>query len=95
VRKDVISVSERAIMQNPHIDGHHVVETCERAAGHVVAMVVGFVLMIVGIAMGVTIVLLPMGIPVGLAGFFLFLWGLFVAGPAKRAQQVGANRPNG
>ncbi len=51
-------------------------------AGHVIAVVVGLVLMIVGAAMGVTLVLLPLGIPVGLAGLFVFLWGLF--GRAKQ-----------
>jgi hypothetical protein len=50
----------------------------ERFFGHVAAIVAGFVLMIVGISLGVTIVLLPAGIPVGLAGLFLFLWGLMV-----------------
>ena len=44
---------------------------------HLVALCVGVVLMIAGVAMGVSLVLLPIGIPVGLAGLFVFLWGLF------------------
>jgi hypothetical protein len=44
--------------------------------GHVTAIVVGLILMIVGLAMGVTIVMLPVGIPVGLGGVLLFIWGL-------------------
>jgi hypothetical protein len=44
--------------------------------GHVTAVVVGLVLMIAGLAMGVTIVMLPVGIPVGLGGVLLFIWGL-------------------
>lgn len=46
-------------------------------ASHVIAIAAGVVLMIAGIAMGVTMVMLPIGIPVGLAGLAVFLWGLF------------------
>ena len=57
-----------------------------RAAGrglvHLGAIVVGFILMIVGVAMGVTVVMLPAGIAVGIAGLFVFLWGIF--GKAQR-----------
>jgi hypothetical protein len=45
--------------------------------GHVFAIVAGLVLMIVGLAMGVSIVLLPFGVPLGLLGVFVFLWGCF------------------
>ena len=45
--------------------------------GHVLAVAAGVVLMIAGVGMGVTIVLLPLGIPVGFAGLGVFLWGLF------------------
>jgi hypothetical protein len=48
-----------------------------RLAVHAAAVVAGLLLMIVGLAMGVSIVLLPFGIPVGLAGLLAFLWGLF------------------
>jgi hypothetical protein len=48
-----------------------------RLIGHVLALVVGFVLMIAGLAMGVTVVLLPFGIPLGLVGLGLLVWGLF------------------
>ena len=44
-------------------------------ARHVLAMAVGFVLMLVGLGMGVTITLIPIGVPVGLIGAVLFLWG--------------------
>jgi hypothetical protein len=46
-------------------------------AGHIVALIVGVVLMIAGIALGVALVTLPIAIPVGLAGLFVFLWGLY------------------
>jgi hypothetical protein len=62
-----------------------------RFLGHSAATVVGVILMIVGLAMGVTMVLLPVGIPVGLGGLFIFLWGLFgrpekTTAPAKPDQ---------
>jgi hypothetical protein len=33
--------------------------------------------MVTGIAMGVTIAMLPIGIPLGFVGLALFFWGLF------------------
>jgi hypothetical protein len=45
--------------------------------GHIVAVALGFVLMIVGLAMGVTMVLLPVGIVVGLLGVALLVSGMF------------------
>jgi hypothetical protein len=52
--------------------------------GHLGAVVLGVVLMIAGIALGVTLVLLPLAIPVGFAGLAFFLWGLF--GRAREQQ---------
>ena len=45
--------------------------------GHVTAVVLGFVLIIVGLAMGVTMVLLPVGIDIGLIGVALVVGGVF------------------
>jgi len=45
--------------------------------GHVAAVVLGFVLVIVGLAMGVTMVLLPAGIVIGLVGVALVVGGVF------------------
>jgi hypothetical protein len=44
--------------------------------GHIVLLVLGLALMFGGIGMGVTLVMLPVGILVGFAGLFVFLWGL-------------------
>lgn len=44
---------------------------------HVLAIVLGLILSVVGLAMGVSIALLPLGIPVGLVGLSLLMWGLF------------------
>jgi hypothetical protein len=48
-----------------------------RRLGRVTAVIIGFVLMVVGLAMTVTIVMLPAGVVVGLLGVGLFLTGLF------------------
>jgi hypothetical protein len=48
-----------------------------RVIGHAVAIVIGLALMVAGVAMGVTILLLPLGIPLGLVGLGIFIWGLF------------------
>jgi hypothetical protein len=45
--------------------------------GHAAAVVLGFVLIIVGLAMGVTMVLLPAGIVIGLVGVALVVGGMF------------------
>ncbi len=57
--------------------GHDLVHKGEVFIGHLAAVAGGFVLMVLGLAMGVTIVMLPVGIVVGLAGVLLFVWGLF------------------
>jgi hypothetical protein len=57
--------------------GKELVTGAKRFIGHVVAIVAGLILMIVGVGMGVTMLLLPFGIPLGLLGLGLFLWGVF------------------
>ena len=49
-----------------------------------IAVVLGVILMISGLAMGVTMVLLPIGIPLGLGGLLLCIWGLFYAAPREQ-----------
>ena len=44
---------------------------------HAGAIVVGIVLMLIGLGMGVTVFLIPIGVPIGLAGLAIFLWGIF------------------
>jgi hypothetical protein len=62
-----------------------------RLAVHVAAIVVGLILMVVGLAMGVTIVMLPFGVPIGLAGLLAFLWGIY----GKSEQKGVPNQPPG
>jgi hypothetical protein len=44
---------------------------------HAAAVVVGFVMMVVGLALGVTMIMLPGGLVVGLLGVAILLAGLF------------------
>jgi len=64
-------------MNAQHSVGHEVMVGTGRFLAHAVALVAGMILMVAGIAMGVTIAMLPIGIPVGFVGLALFLWGLF------------------
>jgi hypothetical protein len=43
---------------------------------HFLMAIAGFVMMMVGVGLSVTMVLLPVGIPLGLAGLSVLMWGL-------------------
>jgi hypothetical protein len=45
---------------------------------HALIVFIGFVLMVVGLALGVTMIMLPVGVVVGLIGFAMFVGGLLV-----------------
>lgn len=60
-----------------------IVSTGTWFVGHAAAVAVGLLMMVSGVGMGVTMVLAPWGIPLGLAGLALFVWGL--SGYARRA----------
>jgi hypothetical protein len=45
---------------------------------HTFVVIVGFVLMVLGLGLGVTMIMLPAGIVIGLIGFAMFDTGLFV-----------------
>jgi hypothetical protein len=48
----------------------------ESIALHAAAIIGGMVMMVLGVGLSVTMVLLPIGIPLGLAGLGVFIWGL-------------------
>ena len=48
----------------------------EQILSHVAAVVVGFILMVLGLGLGVTMIMLPVGLVVGLVGVGVFVWGL-------------------
>jgi hypothetical protein len=45
---------------------------------HAAFVLVGFVLMVVGLGLGVTMIMLPVGLVIGLIGFAMFVGGLLV-----------------
>ena len=51
-----------------------VVALCE----HAFFVIAGFALMVLGLGLGVTMIMLPAGIAIGLLGFAMFVGGLFV-----------------
>ena len=53
------------------------IESTESLIGHVAAVIIGFVLMVIGLALGVTLVMLPVGVVIGLLGLAIFVGGLF------------------
>ena len=53
------------------------VRTTEGVVGHIAMTVVGFVMMIAGLGLGVTMIMLPVGVVVGLMGAGLLVAGLF------------------
>ena len=53
------------------------VRNTESMLGHIAAVVVGFIMMVVGLGLGVTMIMLPVGIVIGLIGAAMFVGGLF------------------
>lgn len=49
----------------------------ESVLGHIAAVVIGFAMMILGLGMGITMIMLPVGVVVGLVGAAIFVGGLF------------------
>jgi hypothetical protein len=64
-------------MNTQQTAGRELAQGAGRFVAHALAIVLGLILSVVGLAMGVSIALLPIGIPAGLAGLALLLWGLF------------------
>jgi hypothetical protein len=56
---------------------HPLIAGIENVIGHVIAIVAGFMMMIVGLALSVTMVMLPVGIIIGLFGAAVFVGGCF------------------
>ncbi|HVT28998.1 MAG TPA: hypothetical protein VHE81_13365 [Lacipirellulaceae bacterium] len=43
---------------------------------HLAAIILGLMMMVVGVGLSVTMVLLPIGLPLGLVGLVVLIWGL-------------------
>jgi len=57
------------------------IRTIEDVLGHIAAVIIGFVMMVVGLGLGVTMIMLPVGIVIGLLGVGLLVAGLFARVP--------------
>jgi hypothetical protein len=55
----------------------HFFSVVAQIAEHAVFIVAGFVLAVVGLGLGVTMIMLPVGIVVGLIGVLMIVGGLF------------------
>jgi hypothetical protein len=64
-------------MGNPHLLQLPWFRATERVLGHIAAIIVGFILMVVGLGLGVTLVMLPVGLVIGLIGVAMVIGGLF------------------
>ena len=49
----------------------------ENVLGHLAAVIVGFALMVLGLGLGVTMIMLPVGVVIGLIGVAMFVGGCF------------------
>jgi hypothetical protein len=67
---------------------HRLTETGSNIALHTLALLAGPALVILGLGLGMTIWGLLVGIPIGLGGFLLCLWGIF----GRAAKQSGPAR---
>jgi hypothetical protein len=49
----------------------------ENVVAHLVAIAAGFAMMVFGLGLGVTMIMLPAGVVIGLAGAAIFVGGIF------------------
>jgi type IV secretory pathway VirB3-like protein len=77
-------------MSDHHATGQPTLQTDERFIGRTAAVVLGVVLMVCGLGMGVTTVMLPIGLTMGISGLLMILWAVFYATPYPEADVAGA-----
>ena len=65
------------------MNNHQLTETGSKIASHLLAVVAGVIMILIGLLLSVPMVGLPLGIPIGLAGVLICLWGLFGTSPRK------------
>ena len=53
------------------------IRKAESVLGHIAAVIIGFVMMVIGLGLGVTMIMLPAGLVIGLLGVAVFIGGLF------------------
>ena len=65
-----------ATAEQPSGRGRRLLEIGGLVLGHAAAVAIGFVLMVIGLGLGVTMIMLPVGLVIGLLGVGIFVWGL-------------------
>jgi hypothetical protein len=53
------------------------IQATESVLGHVAAVIIGLIMMVVGLGLGVTMIMLPVGLVIGLAGLAMVVGGFF------------------
>ena len=69
--------SNSQLWKDASMDNHQLTETGTKIASHLLAVIAGLILVLIGLLLSVPMVGLPLGIPIGLAGVLICLWGLF------------------
>ena len=69
--------SNSQLWKDASMDNHQLTKTGSRIASHLLAVIAGLILVMIGLLLSVPMVGLPLGIPLGLAGVLICLWGLF------------------
>jgi len=77
--RDGMSIVSRAVQR--------VSDLVRRVFPRTVALILGFAMSVVGVAMVATIVMLPLGVVIGLLGVAIFVGGVFA--PDLRNEQTG------
>jgi hypothetical protein len=71
------TLHQKCVMSEHETAGRVLAKGAGLLAIHLVAVLAGVVMMIAGLGMGVSIVLLPLGVPLGLFGLLFFICGMF------------------
>jgi hypothetical protein len=66
---------------------HRVADIVGRLFGRLAAVIIGFIMMVVGLGMTASIVMLPVGVVLLLLGVLIFVGGIFV--PDDRSERLG------
>src|SRR5271157_4492195 len=69
--------SSSQLWKDASMNYHQLTKTGSKIAGHMLAVIAGLILIMIGLLLSVPMVGLPLGIPIGLAGVLICLWGLF------------------
>ena len=61
-----------------HVAPRQITDVLVAAIEHTFFITAGFLLMVLGLGLSVTMIMLPVGLPVGLLGFAMFVGGMTV-----------------